>query len=84
MIAPSPAEGAATAVTLTFTYKAAGETIYPKDFRVRVPTGWSATVDATEYTVVHKRGGVDTLARTIEKLNPIGNDMVARAKNVAD
>ena len=83
VIAPSPAEGAATAVTLVFTYTAAGETIYPKDFRVRVPTTWSATVAAADYTVVHKRGGVDTLERTIEKLNPIVNDMVARAKNVA-
>ena len=83
VIAPSPAEGAATAMTLTFTYTAAGEAIYPSDVRVRVPTGWSAQVAAADYTVVHKRDGVDTLDRTIEKLNPISNrDMVARVKSV--
>ena len=84
VIAPSPAEGAATAVTLTFTYTAAGETIFPKQFRVRVPTAWSATVAAADYTVAHISAatGVDTLTRTIEKLNPVVNDMVARVKNV--
>ena len=85
IVAPSPAEGAATAVTLTFTYTAVGESQYPDEFRVRVPTGWSTEVAAADYTVVHKRAatGVDTLTRTIEKLNPVGQDMVARVKNVA-
>ena len=56
IVAPSPAEGAATAVTLTFTYTAVGESQYPDEFRVRVPTGWSTEVAAADYTVVHKRG----------------------------
>ena len=85
VVAPSPTEGAATAVTLTFTYEAVGETAYPKEFRVRVPTGWSTEVAAADYTVAHISAvtGVDTLTRTIQKLNPVGNDMVARVKNVA-
>ena len=83
VVAPSPAEGAATAVTLTFTYTAAGETAYPKEFRVRVPTGWSAQIAAADYTVVHMRDSLDTGIRTIEKLNPVSNDMVARVRNVA-
>ena len=61
IVAPSPAEGAATAVTLTFTYTAVGESQYPDEFRVRVPTGWSTEVAAADYTVVHKRASLEIL-----------------------
>ena len=87
IVAPSPAEGADTTVTLTFTYTAAGEITFPWEFRVRVPTGWSTQLAATEYTVTHRSGTplADTGSRTIEKLGPVGRDMVARVKrNVAD
>ena len=33
--------------TITFTYTAVGEISYPREFRVRVPAGWSAPSNAT-------------------------------------
>ena len=36
----------ATGETITFTYTAVGEISYPREFRVRVPTGWSAPSNA--------------------------------------
>ena len=81
----------ATGVNLTFTYTAAGEIAYPKEFRVRVPgttgTGWSAPVNTTatadkgSFSVQHidVEDG-DTKRRTVEKLSVVGRDMVARVK----
>ena len=79
----------ATGVNLTFTYTAAGEIAYPKEFRVRVPgTSWSAPVNTTatadkgSFSVQHidVEDG-DTKRRTVEKLSVVGRDMVARVKS---
>ena len=73
----------ATEETLTFTYTAAGEIAGARrEFRVRVPASWT-TVDLTsqDYTVRHETAdGTDVGSRSIEKLDPIGQEMVARVK----
>ena len=54
VVAPSTT-GAASAVTLTFTYTAVGEIPFPEEFRVQVPTGWTTEVALADYTVAHIR-----------------------------
>ena len=79
---------AATGVNLTFTYEAAGEIAFPREFRVKVPDSWSAPVNTTaaadkgSFTVQHidVEDG-DTKRRTIEKLSVVDGHMKARVKD---
>ena len=73
--------------TITFTYTAAGEISYPREFRVRVPAGWSAPTanptspeNAGTYSVGHLRDSVDMGNRIVEEIAPVDRDMVARVK----
>ena len=73
--------------TITFTYTAAGEISYPREFRVRVPAGWSAPTanptspeNAGTYSVGHIRDDVDMGNRFVEEIAPVDRDMVARVK----
>ena len=76
-------------VTLTFTYTAVGEISYPREFRVRVPRGeWSPPTDETTspdnmgtYSVEHISNGSPAGNRIVEKINPVGRDMVARVRS---
>ena len=77
----------ATGETITFTYTAAGEISYPREFRVRVPAGWSAPTanptspeNAGTYSVGHIRDTVDMGNRIVEEIAPVDRDMVARVK----
>ena len=86
LVSPRIVEAGATGVNLTFTYTAVGIIDAPREFRVRVPAGWtppnsagSSSDNKGTYTVVHRRGGLGTTA-SVEKLNPIGRDMIARVK----
>ncbi len=82
-VTPKVVTTGATEETLTFTYTADGEIAGARrEFRVRVPASWT-TVDLTsqDYTVRHETAdGTDVGSRSIEKLDPIGQDMVARVK----
>ncbi len=85
-VAPRIVDAGATGVNLTFTYTAVGLVNAPREFRVQVPPGWttpsSAAMDPENkgtYTVVHRQMGVATTV-SVEKLTPVGRDMVARVK----
>ncbi len=85
-VAPRIVDAGATGVNLTFTYTAVGRVNAPREFRVQVPPGWttpsSAAMDPENkgtYTVVHRHMGVATTV-SVEKLTPVGRDMVARVK----
>ena len=87
---PGVITAGSTGNKLTFTYTVAGDASYPREFRVKVPTGWSTPIKddtaATKqgtYKVEHRRPIGDilkTLTTTVQKLNPVGMDMVARVK----
>ena len=86
MVSPRIVEAGATGVNLQFTYTAVGWTDSLRAFRVQVPRGWTAPTNAVSsaenkgtYTVEHRSRGAVTLT-SIEKLDPIGRDMVARVK----
>ena len=87
MVSPMIVEAGATGVNIQFTYTAVGITDAPREFRVQVPAGWTAPTDASPgtlenkgaYSVEHRHGGAVTQT-SIEKLDPIGRDMVARVK----
>ncbi len=85
-VAPRIVDAGATGVNLTFTYTAVGIINAPREFRVQVPAGWTAPSSAAmdpenkgTYTVVHRHMGVATTV-SVEKLAPVGRDMVARVK----
>ena len=85
-VTPTAVKAGVTGVSLTFTYTAVGEIAAPREFRVQVPSGWTAPSDVAPspdnkgtYTVVHRHGGVETTT-SIEKLAPVGRDMVARVR----
>ena len=78
----------ATGETITFTYTAVGEISYPREFRVRVPAGWSAPSSAATspenagtYSVEHMRDGLSLGNRVVEEITPVDRDMVARVKS---
>ncbi len=86
VVTPTTVKAGATGVNLTFTYTAVGEISGPREFRVQVPSSWtppSNAVTAPEnkgtYRVVHRHGGVETRT-SVEKLAPVGRDMVARVR----
>ena len=86
MVSPRIVQAGATGVNIQFTYTAVGWTDFLKEFRVQVPAGWTAPSNAASsadnmgtYTVEHRSGGV-IMQTSIEKLDPIGRDMVARVK----
>ncbi|MYE89433.1 T9SS type A sorting domain-containing protein [Candidatus Poribacteria bacterium] len=86
-VSPMIVEAGATGVNIQFTYIAAGITDAPREFRVQVPAGWTAPTDAASgtldnkgaYSVEHRHGGA-VVQTSVEKLDPIGRDMVARVK----
>ncbi len=85
-VAPRIVDAGATGVNLTFTYTAVGLVNAPREFRVQVPPGWTAPSSAAmdpenkgTYTVAHRHMGVTTTV-SVEKLAPVGRDMVARVK----
>ncbi len=85
-VAPRIVDAGATGVNLTFTYTAVGLVNAPREFRVQVPPGWTAPSSAPmdpenkgTYTVAHRHMGVTTTV-SVEKLTPVGRDMVARVK----
>ncbi len=74
--------------TITFTYTAIGEISYPREFRVRVPAGWSAPSNLTTspenagtYSVEHTRDGLSLGNRVVEEIAPVDRDMVARVRS---
>ena len=80
-----------TGNNLTFTYTAAGDISYPREFRITIPAGWSTPIKddagATKqgtYKVIHKRpiGAIfkDLGTTIVQKLDPVGMDMVARVR----
>ena len=78
----------ATGETIIFTYTAIGEISYPREFRVRVPAGWSAPSNATTspenagtYNVEHTRDGLSLGNRIVEEIAPVDRDMVARVRS---
>ena len=87
MVSPMIVQAGETDVNIQFTYTVAGITDAPREFRVQVPASWTAPTDAVSgtvenkgaYSVEHRHGGAVTLT-SIEKLDPIGRDMVARVK----
>ena len=86
MVSPMIVQAGETGVNIQFTYTAAGITDAPREFRVQVPTSWTApsgegsSLEAKgTYSVEHRHGGAVVLT-SIEKLDPIGRDMVARVK----
>ena len=85
-ISPRIVEAGATGANIQLTYTAAGWTDAPREFRVQVPRGWTAPSNAVSsadnkgtYTVKHRSDGAVTLT-SVEKLDPIGRDMVARVR----
>ena len=83
---PKIVQAGATGVTLTFTYKVAGTVSAPKEFRVQVPASWTQPSGAAPsdtakgtYTVKHYHRGA-LMSTSVEKLNPVGRDMVARVE----
>ncbi|MYE87693.1 hypothetical protein F4X33_01675, partial [Candidatus Poribacteria bacterium] len=85
-VTPTRVSPGDTGVNLTFTYTAVGEISAPREFRVQVPASWTAPSGAATssdnkgtYTVMHRHAGIETLT-SIEKLAPIGRDMVARVR----
>ena len=86
MVSPRIVQAGATGVNIQFTYTAVGWIDFLKEFRVQVPAGWTAPSNAVSsadnmgtYTVEHRSGGA-IRQTSIEKLDPIGRDMVARVK----
>ena len=80
-------EPSATGETLTFTYTAVGEISYPREFRVRVPKGWTKPSNATTapdnmgtYTVEHFSNSINQGNRIVEEIDPVDMDMVARVR----
>ncbi len=79
----------ATGETITFTYTAVGEISYPKEFRVRVPLGWSKPTNAATspdsvgtYSVEHiNAAGLSQGNRIVEEIDPVDRDMRARVKS---
>ena len=85
-VTPTRVNPGDTGVNLTFIYTAVGEISAPREFRVQVPSSWTPPSDAITspdnkgtYTVVHRHRGIETTT-SIEKLAPIGRDMVARVR----
>ncbi len=85
-VTPRIVQAGATGVDLTFTYTAVGIIDAPREFRVQVPAPWTAPNNAATseedkgtYTVVHRHKGAATTV-SVEKLDPVGRDMVARVK----
>ena len=85
-VTPTRVNPGDTGVNLTFTYTAVGEISAPREFRVQVPSSWTPPSDAATlpdnkgtYTVVHRHAGIETTT-SVEKLAPIGRDMVARVR----
>ena len=85
-VTPTRVNPGDTGVNLTFTYTAVGEISAPREFRVQVPASWTAPSGAATspdnkgtYTVTHRYAGVETTA-SVEKLAPIGREMVARVR----
>ncbi len=85
-VTPRIVQAGATGVDLTFTYTAVGIIDAPREFRVQVPAPWTAPNSAATseedkgtYTVVHRHKGASTTV-SVEKLDPVGRDMVARVK----
>ena len=85
-VTPTSVNPGDTGVNLTFTYTAAGEISAPREFRVQVPPSWTPPSGAATssdnkgtYTVTHRYAGVETVA-SVEKLAPVGRDMVARVR----
>ena len=85
-VSPDRVPLAATGVTLNFTYTAVGEISAPREFRVQVPRSWTAPSAAETgpgnkgtYTIRHRNQGFETTA-SVEKIAPIGRDMVARVR----
>ncbi len=85
-VTPKIVQAGATGVDLTFTYTAVGIIDAPREFRVQVPAPWTAPNSAAAseedkgtYTVVHRHQGASTTV-SVEKLDPVGRDMVARVK----
>ncbi len=85
-VTPRIVQAGATGVDLTFTYTAVGIIDAPREFRVQVPAPWTAPNNAATseedkgtYTVVHRHRGASTTV-SVEKLDPVGRDMVARVK----
>ncbi len=85
-VSPRIVQAGATGVDLTFTYTAVGIIDAPREFRVQVPAPWTAPNNAATseedkgtYTVVHRHRGAATTV-SVEKLDPVGRDMVARVK----
>ena len=86
MVSPRIVQAGATGVNIQFTYTAVGWIDAPREFRMQVPAGWTAPSNAGSsidnkgtYTVVHRSGGAETMT-SIEKLDPIGRDLVARVR----
>ena len=86
MVSPMIVQAGEMGVNIQFTYIAAGWTDAPREFRVQVPASWTAPSGMTSalenkgtYTVVHRHLGAETTT-SVEKLDPIGRDMVARVK----
>ena len=85
-VTPTAVNPGATGMNLTFTYTAVGEISAPREFRVQVPSSWTLPSAAETspdnkgtYTVVHRHRGVETTT-SVEKLAPVGRDMIARAR----
>ena len=85
-VSPDRVPLGATGVTLNFTYTAVGEISAPREFRVQVPRSWTAPSAADTgpgnkgtYTIRHRNQGFETTA-SVEKIAPIGRDMVARVR----
>ena len=85
-VSPIIVDAGATGMNLQFTYTAVGRIDAPREFRVQVPAGWTAPSNAVSsttnkgtYTITHRHMGVETQT-SIEKLAPIGRDLVARVK----
>lgn len=85
-VSPIIVDAGATGMNLQFTYTAVGRIDAPREFRVQVPASWTAPSNAVSsttnkgtYTITHRHMGVETQT-SIEKLAPIGRDLVARVK----
>ena len=85
-VSPKIVEAGATGVNIQFTYTAVGWTDHLREFRVQVPRSWTAPSNAVSsaankgtYTVVHRSSGAVTMT-SVERLDPIGRDLVARVK----
>ena len=87
MVEPKIVEAGATGVNLTFTYTAVGQIDPPREFRVEVPAPWTQPTNAATsadnkgtYTVEHRDSSGGLVTVSVEKLPPIGREMVARVR----